>query len=160
MLNDPTFWVLIAFLIFFALVGRKLFAAATSGLDARAQRIKQEIDEAQRLREEAQALLAGYQRRQREALKDAEAIVAHAREEAKIVRKEAATALETALKRREEAALEKIAQAEVAAVTQVRDLTVDLALAATRAALAQHLKGKRSDALIDAAIKELPEKLH
>jgi F-type H+-transporting ATPase subunit b len=160
MLDDPTFWVLIAFLIFFGLVGKKAYAAATAGLDTRAQRIKQEIDEAQRLREEAQALLANFQRRQREAVKEAEAIVAHAREEAELLRKDSGAALQTALRRREEVAMEKIAQAEAAAVTQVRDLTVDLALAATRAVLAQHLEGKRGDALVDAAIKELPGKLN
>jgi F-type H+-transporting ATPase subunit b len=160
MLEDPTFWVLISFIIFFALVGKKLYAAVTTGLDARAARLKQEIDEAQRLREEAQALLATYQRRQREAVKEAEAIAAHAREEAERLHKEAVAALAAALERREQMAMEKIAQAEAAAVKQVRDLTADVALGAARAVLARHLKGKRADALVDAAIKELPGKLH
>jgi len=161
MLSDPTFWVLIAFLIFLGIAGwLKVHSMATAGLDAHAARIKAELDEAQRLREEAQATLATYQRKQREAMQEAEQIMAHAREEAEIAGKEARAALEVALKRREAQAVDKIAQAEAAALQEVRELTVDVALAATRKVLGDSLQGDKADALVDAAIKELPDKLH
>ena len=160
MLQDPTFWVLIAFLIFFAAVGKQAFAAVTTGLDARTSQIKQDLDEAQRLREEAQSTLAKYQRKQRQAIGEAEAIVAQAREETEHLKAEAVAQLEEALQRRQQQALQRIAQAEAAALQDVRNLAVDMALAATRAVLADQVKGRKADQLIAAATQELPDKLH
>ena len=161
MLSDPTFWVLVAFLIFLGIAGwLKVHDIVITGLDGHSARIKAELDEAQRLREEAQATLATYQRKQREALQEAEQIMAHAREEAEIAGKESCAALEVALQRREAQAVDKIAQAEAAALQEVRDLTVDVALAATRKVLGDSLQDDKADALVDAAIKELPDKLH
>ncbi|RMF39078.1 MAG: F0F1 ATP synthase subunit B, partial [Alphaproteobacteria bacterium] len=82
MWESPEFWVAVAFVIFVAATFRPLYRQAAAALDARAARIKNEIDEAQALREEAQALLAEYKRRQRAALKEAEEILEHARGEA------------------------------------------------------------------------------
>ena len=79
---DQTFWVALAFVMFIAVVYKPVSRKMAAALDARAEKIKQELDEAVRLREEAQALLAGYERRQNEALKEAEDILGHAREEA------------------------------------------------------------------------------
>ncbi len=160
MFQDPTFWVLVAFVIFFLAVGGKIYRAITAGLDARTAQIRQDIDEARRLREEAQAVLANTQRQQRQAADEAAAIIGQAREHAEVMGAEAAAALKTALGRRRDQAMDKIAQAEAAAVNQVRDATVDVAMAATRRILRARLKGKRADALIGAAIKELPDKLH
>ncbi len=129
-------------------------------LDARIESIRTEIDEARRLREEAQASLAAYQRKLRDAVGEAEQIVARARDAADRSAQRAAEALEATLARRQAQALENIAQAEAAAVKQVRDTTIEVALAATREVLRAHLRGAHADALIDAAIKELPEKLH
>ena len=160
MLQDPTFWVLIAFLIFFAAVGKQAFAAVTTGLDARTSQIKQDLDEAQRLREEAQSTLAKYQRKQRQAIGEAEAIVAQAREETEHLKAEAVAQLEEALQRRQQQALQRIAQAEAAALQDVRNLAVDMALAATRAVLADQVKGRKADQLIAAATQDLPDPLH
>ncbi len=110
--------------------------------------------------EQAQASLAGYQRQLRDAIGEAEQIVAQAGDEADRSAKRAAEALAAALARRQAQALDNIAQAEAAAVRQVRDTTIDVALAATREVLRAHLAGASADALIDAAIRELPEKLH
>ena len=159
MFEDPTFWVLVAFVIFFAAVGKKAYQAITAGLDARTEAIRQEIDEARRLREEAGTVLANTQRQQRKAAEEAEAVVAQARDAAEAIRAEAAEALEATLQRRRDQAIDKIAQAEAAAVKQVREATVDVALAATRRVLSRRLKGKPADALTAAAIKELPKKL-
>src|SRR3546814_7760908 len=82
------------------------------GLDARAERIRAELDEAQRLREEAQKALAEYKRKQRDAAKEAEDLLANAKHEAELLRRQAAEDLKETLARREKAAIEKIAQAE------------------------------------------------
>lgn len=156
----PEFWVALAFVIFAVLVWKKAKAAIVGALDARAEKIRAELDEAQRLREDAQAALAAYQRRQRDALKEAEAIIAHAREEAARIRAQAAADLESSLKRRESQAVDRIAQAEAAAVNEVRHLTVDLAIQAGRKLLTEGITAKQADALIDQSIAELPKHLH
>jgi len=156
----PEFWVFLAFVVFVFLVWKKAKAAILGALDARAEKIRAELDEAQRLREDAQSALAAYQRRQRDALKEAEAIIAHAREEAARIRAQAAADLEAALKRREVQAVDRIAQAEAAAVNEVRHLTVDLAVQAGRKLLTEGITAKQADALIDQSIAELPKHLH
>lgn len=160
MFQNPTFWVLVAFVLFVAAVWR--IAANTIGkaLDDRAERIREEIEQAQKLREDAQAALAQYQRKQRDALKEAENIIAAAREEADRIRRRAATDLEASLRRREAQAMDKIAQAEAQAVQQVRDLAADIAVAATERILVQNMDATRDEALVGTAIAELPSKLH
>lgn len=160
MLQSTTFWVLVAFVAFIVLVWNKAKAAILGALDARAERIRQEIEQAQTLRDEAQAMLAQYQRKQRDALKEAESIVAAAREEADRIRRNAAAELEASLKRREAQAIEKIAQAETQALQQVRDLAVDLATAATEKLLVENIDQARRDRLVDDAIRDLAGKLH
>ena len=154
------FWVLVGFVIFFLLVGKVAYRVVTVALDDRAERIKDQIDEAQRLSEEAQELLASYERRQREAETEAEAIIDHARREADRLADEAEQALARSLKRREQLALDRIAQAEASAAEEVRALAVEVAMQATRALLAETLTDKRADALVDDAIKTIPDKLH
>ncbi|MDG3441041.1 F0F1 ATP synthase subunit B [Nitrospirillum amazonense] len=160
-LQNPTFWVGVAFVVFFALVIWKGgFGALGKSLDARAEKIRLEIETAQKLRQDAEAALTAYQKKQRDAMKEADAIIAAAREEADRIRQHAEADLEATLKRREAQALEKIAQAEAAALQQVRSLAVDVALAATESLLAQTIDQSRSDAMVASAIEELPGKLH
>lgn len=153
------FWVAIGFIIFVILTARTVFRVVTVALDDRADRIKAQIDEATRLADEAQDLLASYERKQQEASEEAREIVERARREADRLTERATEDLERALKRREELAMERLAQAEQAAVAEVRSRAVDVALAATANVLAAQAKGKKADALIDATIQELPEKL-
>jgi len=160
MINAPEFWVAVAFVIFVALVWKKASAAITGMLDARAEKIRADLDEAQRLREDAQALLASYQRRQRDALKEAEAVLAHAREEAERLRSQAGTDLEASLKRRENQAMARIAQAEAAALAEVRNLTVDVAVSASRRILETGIQPAQADKLIEQSITDLPKHLH
>ena len=160
MLKAPEFWVAIAFVIFMALVWKKAAAAIGSMLDARAEKIRAELDEAQRLREDAQATLAGYQKRQADALKESEAIIAHAREEAERIRVQSTTDMASALKRREKQAMDRIAQAEAQAIAEVRNLTVDIAIAASRQLLSQGIQPAQADKLIEASIADLPRHLH
>ena len=160
LLYSAEFWVLIAFLILVAALFKKVSAALTGGLDARAARIKSHLDEAEKLREDAQSLLAEYQRKQHAAAEEAEGIVAQAKVESKRIHEQAEADLEQALKRREQQALERIAQAEAEALTAVRNQAVDLALAASRRLLADNLDEARAARLVDEAIKVLPDKLH
>ncbi|HZH27793.1 MAG TPA: F0F1 ATP synthase subunit B [Azospirillaceae bacterium] len=160
MLSNSNFWVAIAFVIFIVLAFRPAAKTITTALDDRAARIRRELEEAQRLREEAQRTLAEYQRKQRDAMKEAEAIVAHARDEAARLRANASAEIDAALKRREQQAMDKIAQAEASALAEVRDLAVDIAVQASREILEANLKGTAATQLVDDAIANLPGKLH
>lgn len=157
---EAEFWVFIAFVIAFAIVVWKAKGVVTGALDQRAAKIRAELDEAQRLREEAQGKLAEYQRKQRDALKEAEAIVAQAKGEAERTAAQAARDLEAAIERRKRLAVEKIALAESKALAEVRNSAVDLAIAALGKVLAEDLDDARKSALIDAAIANLPPTLH
>lgn len=158
--QDPSFWTMVAFFIFMGAAGRPLVRLITVGLDKRADKISDDLDEAEKLRKEAQDLLASYQRKQRDALQEAEDILAHAKKEAERLAVQGRENLEASLERRRKLALERIAQAEAQALDTVRARTVDLALDATREFLAKELKRKQADALIDAAVEDLPGKLH
>jgi len=159
-LHDPTFWVLVAFVAFVAGTAKPIFRLATAGLDKRADKIRADLEEAEKLRDEAQDLLAGYQRKQRDAIQEAEAIVEHAKEEAERLLQHGREKLEASLERREKLTMERIAQAEAQALDTVRAKTVDVALDATRDFLSSEIKGKQADALIESATKDLPGKLH
>jgi F-type H+-transporting ATPase subunit b len=158
--TNPELYVVIGFLIFLAYVGPKVWKMIVTGLDQRSIRIKGQLDEAQKLRDEAQALLNEYQRRQKEAAQEAEDILAAAKESAVHHTKDAMAALEASMARREKQALEKIAQAEAHATAEVRREAVEVATAATRKLLAQALTDDRATALVDQSIKELDRKLH
>ena len=160
MFQAAEFWVALATIIFAVLAFRPGAKAVTAMLDDRADKIRQELEEAQRLREDAQATLASYQRRQRDALKEAEDIIAHAREEAERLRLHSTADLEAAMKRRETQAMDKIAQAEALALQEVKNLTVDIAVAAGGRLLAQNLDAQQSAKLIDASIADLRRNLH
>lgn len=149
-----------AFVLFFVFFGKKLFGAVGAMLDDRSDKIKAELDEAARLREEAQELLAEYERKQHEAISEAENIITAAREEAARLAVEAADQLEASLKRSEQLAMERIKQAEAQALGEVRATAVDVAIQATRQILETDLSGSKSKELIDGSIKELEEKLH
>ncbi len=156
----PEFWVAAGFVLVIALAYRPVMRAVTAGLDTRAGQIKGKLDEARRLREDAQALLAEYQRKQRDALQEADAILTHAREEANRLKVEAEKSLEESVQRREKQAIDRIAQAEVQAIAEVRNLAVDIAIGAAGRLVADQMSAQKANALIDGAIKDLPTKLH
>lgn len=156
----PEFWVAVAFFILIALAGRAVVRTITTGLDARAESIKVRVAEAERLRDEALELLATYQRKQHDAAQEAEGLVTRAREEASRLAARAAENLEQSLKRREQLAMERIAQAESAATQEIRSAAVDIAMEATRRILADKLSEEKTKSLVDDAIKALPDKLH
>lgn len=158
--HDPHFWVEIGLAIFVVFAGPKVWRGLASFLDQRSMKIKADLDEAQKLKDESQALLAEYQRKQRDALREAEDIIASAKVQAQREIKEAQAHLDASLTRRETAALEKIAQAEAHALTEVRREAVDVASAATIRLLGGVLNDSKASALIDQSIAELNRKLH
>jgi F-type H+-transporting ATPase subunit b len=158
-LHESEFWVLVAAIVFVALVGRKVFGALAGGLDARAARIRGELDEARRLREEAEKLVAEYRAKQQQAAGEAEAIVAHAKAEAERIAAQSAHDLELALERRQRTAEERIAQAEAKALDEVRAVAIDVAIAAAREVITAQIDEGRGSALIDEAIIALPQRL-
>ncbi len=156
-----TFFVGLAFFVFVGvLIYYKIPGMLTKGLDERAEKIRNDLDEARRLREEAQTLLATYERKQRDAMQEAEAMIAHAEEEAKREAAIAAEKLEASIARREQQALEKIAMAEAQAEKEVRDSAVDVAVAAAGKVIAEQLSGAKADAVVDQSIKDLGSRLH
>ena len=158
--GEPEFWILLAVVAFVIGVWKPARRAILSRLDARAVRIRDELETARRLREEAQQALATYQKQQREAAAEAEAILAHARTEAEHIAAQAARNLEETLERRQRLAKERIAQEEAKALAEIRAITVDVAISAARQVIVAELDERRGAALIDAAIAELPQQLH
>ena len=158
--DDPTFWVAVAFFLTIALVGKKLVGTINGMLDDRAEGIKGQIEEATRLREEAQELLATFERKQHEAKKEAETIVERAKAEAQRIGKQAEADLEASLKRREKQAEDRIEQAKLKAMADVQNAAVEIAIEATRKVLAENLSTEQAGAMIDDAINNLSDKMH
>lgn len=160
-LHNTNFVVLIAFIIFLlVLVYFKVPGMIGGALDNRSAGIKAELDEARALREEAQTLLASYERKQKEVQEQAERIVAHAKTDAAAAAEQAKADLETSIARRLVAAQEQIASAEAAAVKEVRDQAVTIAVAAANEVIAKQMSAAEGNKLIDAAIAEVEAKLH
>jgi F-type H+-transporting ATPase subunit b len=158
---EAEFWVAVAFVIFLAvLVKVGALRLLTGVLDDRSARIKGELEEARRIRDEAQALLAEYQRKRKEADREADAIVAAARAEAERQAAEAKQKAEEFVARRTKIAETKIAQAEAQAVADVRAAAADAAVAAAERILADTAKGKVADDLIAQGIRDLKTKLN
>jgi F-type H+-transporting ATPase subunit b len=158
--HDPELAVAIAFLIAIVLVSKKVWQTLSGLLDERAAKIKAELDEAQKLKDDAQKTLGQFQRKQRDALQEAEAIVAHAREDAARVVERAKRDLEAAIERRQRLAAEKIALAEAKAIAEVRNTAVEIAIGAARRVISERLGDAQGQALVDHAIAELPQRLN
>jgi F-type H+-transporting ATPase subunit b len=160
MLFEAEFWVAVAFVIFMGILAYvSVPAMLARSLDNRGARIKAELDDARRLREEAQAVLAEYQNRRQEAEREAQAIIATAKTEGERLATEAAAKAEEFVARRTKMAETKIAQAEAQAVADVRSAAAEAAVAAAERILADTAKGQVADDLVVAGIKELAAKL-
>jgi F-type H+-transporting ATPase subunit b len=160
-LQDPTFWVLLAFLLVVALLWRAgVHKMIAKGLDKRAQDIADELDRARALRDEAQELLAKYQRRQREAEEEAAGIIEQAKRDAQRIAAEARVKIEEQIERRAKSAEDKIDRAEAQAVAEMRGATADLAIEAAREIIRARMDQGAQAALAERAIDELRTKLH
>jgi F-type H+-transporting ATPase subunit b len=157
--GEPRNWVVIAFILFFVLFGKKLWGALAGMLDARAAAVKAELEEASRLRREAESMLRDAEKQRTDALADAKALIEGARAEAGRVAAAAAAEAEASAKRREQMAIDRIAAAEKAAVDDVRLAAADIATTAARQVLAEGLTADADAKLIDQAITQLPAAL-
>jgi len=161
MLKDPSFWTAIAFLGFILiLLYVKIPAIIIKLLDDRADAIRSELEEARSLREQAQTVLADYERRQRHAEKEAEDIIVQAKAEAQRLADETRVKLEASLERRMKLAEDKIAQAEIQALKEVRIQAAEIAIAAAGTLIANEFPAKDASALVDASIKDLKKALN
>lgn len=158
---DATFYALVGLILFFALiVYLKVPGVVGKSLDARADKIRDELEEARRLREEAQSLLAEYQRKRKEAEKEASEIVAIAQREAQGLLEEAKQKTEDYVARRNKLAEQKIAQAEVEAVNEVRASAVDIAIAAASKILSEKVDAKTSADMFKSSLSEVKTRLN
>lgn len=158
---DASFWAFIGLLIFLGImVYVKVPGMITKALDGRAEKVRDELDEARRLREEAQAVLADFRRKTQNADDEADAIIAQAKSEAERMTQEAEAALEEMITRRTAAAEMRIAQAEAQALGEVRASAADIAIAASEMLLAEQAKGATAASLIDNAIADVKERIN
>ena len=156
-----TVWVTVALFIFLGIVAyMKVPGMISRALDARAARIRADLEEARRLREEAQALLAEYQQKRKEAEKEAADIVTAAKREAEMLLGEAHKKTEDYVTRRTAIAEQKIAQAEREAVNEVRSSAVEIAVEAARKLLADNPEIKAGEELFKSSLQELKSKLN
>ena len=158
---EAEFWVAVAFVIFIGiLVYVGVPKMLTHALDDRAKRVQAELDEARRLKEEAERLLAEYQGKQRQAETEAAAIITSAKSEAERIAAEAKTKMEEFVARRTRTAEAKIAQAETQAIADVRAAAAEAAVAAAEKILTESVKGKVADDLIARGIGDVKAKLN
>lgn len=156
-----TLWATIALIIFLgAIIYLKVPGMLAKSLDARAAKISHELEEARRLREEAQQLLGQYQRKRKEAEQEAADIVAAAKREADMLAAEAHKKTEDYVARRTALAEQKIGQAEREAVSEVRASAVDIAVEAARTLLAGKIDGKAGADLFQASLQDVKAKLN
>lgn len=160
-LGNTDFVVTLGFLVFIGVLFYfKVPGMIGGALDNRAQGIQSELDEARALREEAQTLLASYERKQKEVQDQAAAIVAAAKEDAALAAEQAKADLEVSIARRLAAAQDQIASAEAGAVKEVRDQAITIAISAANEVIAKQMTTTEGNKLIDAAIAEVDAKLH
>jgi len=160
-LKNTDFVVAISFLIFIGiLLYMKVPSMLAGMLDKRAEGIESELNEARALREEAQALLASYERKQLEVQEQAGRIVAQAKESASEAAEQAKLDLAASIDRRVQAAEDQITSAEQRAVKQVRDEAASIAIAAASEVISKEMSAAKAGNLIDDAIKTVQSKLH
>ncbi|UWQ91033.1 F0F1 ATP synthase subunit B [Aliisedimentitalea scapharcae] len=160
-LGNTNFVVLLSFLLFIGILLLVKVPSLLGGqLDKRADGIQEELNEARALREEAQTILASYERKQQEVQVQADAIVAAAREEAALAAEQAKADLAESIERRLAAAQDQIASAEASAVKEVRDQAITVAVAVADKVISAQMTAASANKLIDAAISDVDTKLH
>ena len=156
LLNDPMFLYSIAFVIFMGLAYRYGRHGLLSWIDGEIQKVRSQLDDAAKLRKEAEETLAEYKKQQADALAEAATLVQNAKDEAVRLKAQAEADLKASLARQEQQAAERIRLAEVTALAEVRQRAIDLAIAEARGTLTTQLQGDAAAKLIDQAIADLP----
>ncbi|MGE0850737.1 MAG: F0F1 ATP synthase subunit B [Hyphomicrobiaceae bacterium] len=161
MLQMAEFWVAVAFVAFvLVLLYYRVPRLISKALDERAEAIRKELDEARRLREEAQALLADYQKKHRNVGQETDVIVETARREAEALANETRASLTESLERRTRMAEEKIERAEAQALDEVRASAIDVAVAAAEKILREKMAAGGDASLVDQSIRDLRGRLN
>ncbi len=161
LLQDTSFWTAVGLVVFFLVAWRVgAFTSVGKSLDQRADMIRLELDEARRLREEAQELLASYKRKQAEAAEEAKKTIRQAKADAEYMREEAKKEIAERVERRTALAEARIAQAEAAAANEVKALAADLAIEATKELLTKKLTKTQKNALVKADIGSVKDRLN
>ncbi len=160
-LGNTDFIVLLAFLLFIGvLVYLGVPGILGRMLDKRAETIRQELNEAKALREEAQTVLASYERKQREVQEQSERIIEHAKQEAQLAAEQAKEDLKHTIARRIQAAQDQIESAQAKVVKEVRDEAIKVSVAAAREIIAKQMTAAQGNKLIDESIETVSAKLH
>ena len=154
--SQPTSWTLVAFIIF---VGIGLYLKApkmiTNLLDEQIQRVKKELSDAIELKEEANTLLAEYQRKKEDALKEADDIIANAKERAQIYEQAALTKSEEIIKRQEAQSIEKINQAELQAMSKIQQTIVEQSINAAEKLVSEKISVEKSEQIFADSLKDI-----
>lgn len=159
-LHNPETWLIVAFVLFIGIFVKLVLPMILSALDKRSDAIRFQLEQANRLRAQAEALLASYQAARAEKEKEAEAIIADAKRDADALRARAAEELKQQLERRSQQAMDKIARAEQEAVGNIRNQMVSVATQAVREIVRSELDGDAEDASIARAIRAIETQIH
>ena len=160
LLHDSSIWLLISFLIFAGIVFKFGKGALLSMLDARIEAIREEIKTAENLRVEGQEMLAQYQRKHKDAVKDAEEIMTKAKTQADEIKKKAEKDLDDTIARREKQLQERLERMKQNAKDEILEYASNLAIAATSEIIADKLDKKANEKLVDQAIKDIGKNIH
>lgn len=161
LVHNPSFWVAVSFVVFMLIaVKYRLHKKFVHHLDGHREVIRMELDAARKLREEAEAVLADYKVKQAAHMKEAEAMLAHAKQEADALRANAEKELMASLDARMKAAIERIEQMEAQALSDVRDHVVDITIAAAKDMIADHFNSLSSEQMVQSVIADLERKVH
>ena len=156
---SQTAWVLIAFILFFVLVGKKLWSALITNLDQRKKLIENELNEAKKLREEAQAELNASLKKQKEINKQVLDIINDAKSTAKQIEADALKKSDIIIKRKEEQAKQKINNAQVEALNNIKNISAELSVKSAKVYIQNELDSKIQKALYSDSKQKLKEKL-
>jgi F-type H+-transporting ATPase subunit b len=156
---SQTAWVLIAFILFFVLVGKKLWSALTTNLDQRKKMIENELNEAKKLREEAQAELNASLKKQKEINKQVLDIINDAKSTAKQIEADALKKSDIIIKRKEEQAKQKINNAQVEALNNIKNISAELSVKSAKVYIQNELDSKIQKTLYSDSKQKLKEKL-
>lgn len=161
LVDNPTFWVAVSFVCFMLFALKlKLHTKLTGALDSKAEAIKDELDAARALREEAQAVLADYKQKQAAHLKEAEEMLARAQKEADALRANAEKELMASMDARMQTAMERIEQQEQQALSDVRDHVVDITISAAKEMITERFENLSSEEMVQSVISDLDRKVH
>ena len=156
---SQTAWVLIAFILFFVLVGRKLWSTLTSNLDQRKKMIENELNEAKKLREEAQSELNASLKKQKEINKQVLDIINDAKSTAKQIEADAIEKSETIIKRKEQQAKQKINNAQIDAINDIKNISAELSIKSAKIYIQNELDNKSQKSLHSNSKEEIKAKL-